>query len=53
MMELYSKMMVREEGQTLAEYAVVLGVIALLIVAALTGLRTAIEGALNAVAGIV
>ena len=40
----------RESGQTMAEYAVVLAVIALGVIAAFTVLSGAIEGALNTVA---
>ena len=37
MMDLLSKLQREEEGQTMAEYAVVLAVITLLVVVALTG----------------
>ena len=39
-----------EDGQTMAEYAVILGVITLLVVGALTGLSGAIQGAIDAIA---
>ena len=42
----------REDGQTMAEYGVVLAVITLAIVAALTALSGGISDALNAVTGI-
>jgi Flp pilus assembly pilin Flp len=41
-----------EDGQTMAEYAVILGVIALAIVAAVGVLSTAISGAITSVAGL-
>ena len=54
MMELVSKLFAsREEGQTMAEYAVILGVITLLVVAALTFLSGQISTAISAVAAIV
>jgi Flp pilus assembly pilin Flp len=43
----------REEGQTMAEYAVVLGVITLLCVGAFTLLSGSIQGAINNVTGII
>jgi Flp pilus assembly pilin Flp len=52
MMELYSKLMAREDGQTMAEYAVVLGVITLIVLAALQALSGAITTALQAVVGV-
>ena len=42
----------REEGQTMAEYAVVLAVVTLLVIAAFTALSGGISDAVNAVAGI-
>ena len=42
----------REDGQTMAEYAVILGVIALTIVLAITALSAAISGAITSVAGL-
>ncbi len=42
----------KQEGQTMAEYAVVLAVITVLIIGALTALSGAIGGALDAVTGI-
>jgi Flp pilus assembly pilin Flp len=42
----------REDGQTMAEYGVVLGVITLAIITAIAALSGAIEGAYNAVAAI-
>jgi Flp pilus assembly pilin Flp len=41
----------REEGQTMAEYAVVLGVITLAIVGVFTALAGGISGAINSVKG--
>jgi Flp pilus assembly pilin Flp len=41
-----------ENGQTMAEYAVILGVIAAVIVVAIGALSTAISGAITAVAGL-
>jgi len=41
-----------EEGQTMAEYGVVLAVITLLIVGTLIALSTGINGALNRVVGV-
>jgi Flp pilus assembly pilin Flp len=53
MMELVSKLFAsREEGQTMAEYAVILGVITIAVVVTLGLLSTAIQGALNAVIGV-
>jgi Flp pilus assembly pilin Flp len=53
MMELISKLMAsREDGQTMAEYAVILGVITVLVVVTLGLLSDAIIGALNAVIGV-
>ena len=42
----------REDGQTMAEYGVVLAVISLIVVVALTALSGAISAAINAVVGI-
>lgn len=42
----------RDEGQTMAEYGVVLGVITLAIITAIAALSGAIEGAYNAVTAI-
>ena len=39
----------REEGQTLVEYALIIGVVAVGLVASLTALRTQIEGLFNVV----
>jgi Flp pilus assembly pilin Flp len=41
-----------EDGQTMAEYAVILGVIAAVIVLAIGTLSTAISGAITSVAGL-
>ena len=41
----------RQEGQTMAEYAVVLGVITLAVVGVFTALAGGISGALNSVKG--
>ena len=52
MLELYTKLQARfaqEDGQTMAEYAVVLAVIAIGIIVALTALSGAIGGALGQV----
>ena len=50
MMDLVKKLEAsREEGQTMAEYAVVLGVITLAVVAVFGLLSTAITNAINAV----
>ena len=52
MMKLISKLTAsHEEGQTMAEYAVVLGVITLTVVAVFGLLSTAIQGAVNTVIG--
>jgi Flp pilus assembly pilin Flp len=52
MMELISKLLAsREDGQTMAEYAVVLGVITLAVVAVFGALSGAITGAVNTVIG--
>lgn len=53
MMDLLSKLQREEEGQTMAEYAVVLAVITLLVVVALTSLSDAIVAALDQVTGII
>jgi Flp pilus assembly pilin Flp len=42
----------REDGQTMAEYGVVLAVITLLVIGAITLLSTRVQGAITAVAGI-
>jgi pilus assembly protein Flp/PilA len=42
----------REEGQTMAEYGVVLAVITLVVVVAITALSGSISGAINAVTAI-
>jgi Flp pilus assembly pilin Flp len=42
----------REEGQTMAEYGVVLAVITVFVVIALTALALAISGKLNTVTGV-
>ena len=50
MMNLVSKLFAsREEGQTMAEYAVILGVITIAVVVTLGFLSTAIQNALQAV----
>lgn len=54
MMKLVSKLMAsHEEGQTMAEYAVVLGVITLAVVGVFTALSGAVEGAINRVIGFI
>jgi Flp pilus assembly pilin Flp len=55
MLDLYTWIMTRaqrEDGQTMAEYAVVLGVITLIVLAALQALSGAITNALQAVVGV-
>ena len=55
MVDLYHRLCARleaERGQTMAEYAVVLAVITVVIVGALTALSGGIGNALNGVAGI-
>jgi Flp pilus assembly pilin Flp len=55
MAELYTRLLTwldEERGQTMAEYAVVLAVITVVIVAALTALSGGISNALNAVTAI-
>ena len=54
MLELYTKLQTRlaqvvrrQEGQTMAEYAIVLGVISVVIIAALVALSGGISGALS------
>jgi Flp pilus assembly pilin Flp len=54
MMERISKLMAsREEGQTMAEYAVVLGVITLAVVAVFGALSGAVTNAINNVIGFI
>jgi Flp pilus assembly pilin Flp len=43
----------REEGQTMAEYAVVLGVITLAVVGVFTALAGGISGAIDTVKGVI
>ena len=55
MLDLYTWILTRgrrEDGQTMAEYAVVLGVITLLVLGALQALSGAITAALQAVVGV-
>lgn len=55
MLELYTRALTRaqrEDGQTMAEYAVVLGVITLLVIVALQALSGAITTELSQVVGI-
>jgi Flp pilus assembly pilin Flp len=55
MLDLYTWILARgrrEDGQTMAEYAVVLGVITLLVLGALQALSGAITAALQAVVGV-
>ena len=55
MLELYTRLcgyLQKERGQTMAEYAVVLAVITVVIVAALTALAGGIGDALNAVTAV-
>ena len=42
----------RQEGQTMAEYGVVLAVIVLTVIVAITALSTSVRGAINSVANI-
>ena len=42
----------REDGQTMAEYGVVLAVITLLVIGAITLLSTRVQGAITAVANV-
>jgi Flp pilus assembly pilin Flp len=51
--ELIKALRSRQEGQTMAEYAVVLGVITLLCVGAFTLLSGSIQGAINNVTGVI
>jgi Flp pilus assembly pilin Flp len=51
MMDLEKSIASREEGQTMAEYAVVLGVITIAVVGVFGALSGAIQGALNTVIG--
>ena len=54
MMDLVKKLEAsREEGQTMAEYAVILGVITVLVVVALTALSTQISTVIGQVTGII
>jgi Flp pilus assembly pilin Flp len=54
MMKLISRLTAsNEEGQTMAEYAVVLGVITLAVVGVFTALSGAVEGAINRVIGFI
>jgi len=50
-MDLEKSIASREEGQTMAEYAVVLGVITIAVVGVFGALSGAIQGALNTVIG--
>ena len=50
-LDLFRSVRKREEGQTMAEYAVVLGVITLAVVGVFTALSGGISGALNSVKG--
>ena len=55
MIDLYNRLVARlseERGQTMAEYAVVLAVITVVIVGALTALSGGISSALSSVAGL-
>jgi Flp pilus assembly pilin Flp len=47
----FSRIRSEEEGQTMAEYAVVLGVITLAVVGVFTALAGGVSGALSAVTG--
>lgn len=50
--ELVAALRGREDGQTMAEYAVVLGVITVLTIGVFTALSGGIQGAINNVIGI-
>jgi Flp pilus assembly pilin Flp len=52
-LDLFRSMRKRQEGQTMAEYAVVLGVIAIAVVVALTALSGGISNALSNVTGLI
>jgi len=49
---LQSRLVAREDGQTMAEYGVVLAVIALAVIAAFTALSGGISNAINNVANV-
>ena len=51
MQKLFTALQSREEGQTMAEYGVVLAVITIAVFGALTLLSGNIEGAISSVAG--
>jgi len=50
--ELVSRLGTREEGQTLVEYVLILGFVAVLMVAALAALQGGVDGLLNDVAAV-
>jgi Flp pilus assembly pilin Flp len=52
-LDLFRSVRTRQEGQTMAEYAVVLGVIAIAVVVALTALSGGISNALSNVTGLI
>ena len=52
-LDLFKNFRKREEGQTMAEYAVVLGVITLAVVGVFTALAGGIKGAITSVTGVI
>jgi Flp pilus assembly pilin Flp len=52
-LELFKNYRKRQEGQTMAEYAVVLGVITLAVVGVFTALAGGIRGAISSVTGVI
>jgi Flp pilus assembly pilin Flp len=52
MKKLWARFVREEEGQDLAEYALLLALIAIVLVGAISGLETAISGRFNAAAGV-
>ena len=52
-LDLFKSFRKRQEGQTMAEYAVVLGVITLAVVGVFTALAGGIKGAITSVTGVI
>lgn len=52
-LDLFKAYRKRQEGQTMAEYAVVLGVITLAVVGVFTALAGGIKGAITSVTGVI
>jgi len=52
-LDLFKNFRKRQEGQTMAEYAVVLGVITLAVVGVFTALAGGIRGAITSVTGVI